>query len=162
MPAKKAKNNKKIVPKLAAKPLMEESSLGTKGKMPKTRAPALVKVISIYHYVLAVILLLTGVFLLIGGNALLEGLAIPDSVGAGLLTATLAILVLVFAVLYFFVGLGLWKAKNWARIVAIVLAAIGLLGLKLTVTGVVYFIINVAIIVCLLCVPEVKKAFSRK
>ena len=47
-------------------------------------------------------------------------------------SAVIGGVMLVFAILYFAVGYGLWKLKNWTRIITIVLsglgAAFGLLG----------------------------------
>ena len=48
-------------------------------------------------------------------------------------SAVIGGVMLVFAILYFAVGYGLWKLKNWARIITIILsglgAVLGVLGL---------------------------------
>lgn len=47
-----------------------------------------------------------------------------------------AVVMLGFAVLYVFVGIGLWKRQNWARIATIVLSVLSLLSFPLgTIVG---------------------------
>ena len=89
--------------------------------------------------------------------------------GAG---AIIGGVMLVFALLYFAVGYGLWKLKNWARIITIVLsglgAALGVLGLlgslmAFEIISLVFQLIFVAIYAWILWYmfqPHVKEAFD--
>lgn len=100
--------------------------------------PLGVQIISILAYVLAVFSLLVVVFRTAMSPEELQRL-ITSLIEDGTASTTIAsnfvvggifgtILFLVFAILMFFVGRGLWKGQKWARIVMIVLAAVGFLG----------------------------------
>jgi len=91
--------------------------------------PTGVKVISVLYYIGAVLSVLFGILFIIGAGAIgsvaeqIPGLALA---GAGLFVVV-GIIFIALAVLGFFIGKGLWKAQNWARIVAIVFAVLGVL-----------------------------------
>ena len=82
------------------------------------------------------------------------------------------VLLIVFALIPILIGYGLMKLKNWARIVSIILAALGILmalpGLFMALGHIVIFalVINLigigidALIVWYLLQPDVKKAFA--
>ncbi len=88
--------------------------------------PVLVKVISVLYYIGAVLSAIFGILMLIGAGILDLSSLIPF-LGAGLFIVG-AIIFIALAVLGFFVGRGLWNGKNWARIVAIVLAVLGVIN----------------------------------
>jgi len=100
--------------------------------------PVGVKIIAVLYYIIAVIFAIFGILLLIVaifGKTFIENIPIPgltESAGPGfsialLLIVGVGILLIAFGVLSFFVGKSLWKAKKWARIAAIILAALGVI-----------------------------------
>lgn len=92
--------------------------------------PILVKVISILYYISAGFAVLFAIFLFVGSaflGTLMPFLTIISAMGYMLVIFS-GIIVLAFAVLGFFVGRGLWRAKNWARMLVIVFAGLGVLG----------------------------------
>jgi hypothetical protein len=92
--------------------------------------PVGVTVIAILDFLGAALCILGGVLIMVGGGlaASFLGQGQGGAAGAGFAAAFGAVLGVFFiaiALLVAFVGWGLWKLKGWARIVAIVLAAIG-------------------------------------
>jgi uncharacterized membrane protein (DUF2068 family) len=91
-----------------------------------------------------------------------EGVA---AFGTGMLIF-LAIILLALAVLSFFVARGLWKAKSWARITAIILSILGVIFAIIGMVGgeigsnILGLILNGLIGAYLLFSEEVKKAFA--
>lgn len=99
--------------------------------------PTGVKIISVMYYIGAAIFLLFGILFLVGAGFL--G-AIADQIPfIGILGASLfvvgGIVLIGLGVLDFFVGKGLWDARNWARIVAIVFAGLGILMTLLSIVS---------------------------
>lgn len=100
--------------------------------------PVGVKIISVLYYISAVFGILVGLLFLVGAGMMSS---IADKIP--LLGALFAVLFVLFVlstnlfiggiilmglgILGFFVGKGLWKARPWARIVAIIIAALGIL-----------------------------------
>ena len=85
--------------------------------------PPLVTVIAILHFV-------GGAFLLLGGVGLF--LAASDAKANDRVIFTImAVAFLIFGAASIAAGAGLWKMREWGRILQIVLAAIGLLGIPL-------------------------------
>jgi hypothetical protein len=138
-------------------------------------SPTLVKVISVLYYIGAVFMLLAGIGVIILGTAYGSSLSsFLDAFGLGAFGGAFAaifivfgVIILAFAVLYFFVGRGLWGARNWARIVAIVLAILGILSaisgiiqVKMLLSNIVGLVINGLIGGYLLFSKSVKEAFS--
>ena len=138
--------------------------------------PVLVKVLAIFHYVgagLIAIVGLTSIFFL-GLFSIVLGTILPDFFselgGFALIGMILPVfLSLGFAVLYFFIGRGLWKAQNWARILVIVSAGLGvlatiiylLLGMfKPVVDSIPYSLFSIGIALYLLLNKKVKEAFE--
>src|SRR3989344_7495007 len=99
-------------------------------KQNSKKIPTGVKVISVLYYIGAVVAVIAGIALLIGAGALatlvssVPGLALIAGVGA----VAFGILAIILGVIDFFLGRGLWKLQNWARIVTIIFAVLGLLG----------------------------------
>jgi hypothetical protein len=131
-------------------------------------APAGVKVISVLYYIGAVLFVLFALLFFIGASFLggvLAGVPFLASLGAGFF-AIVGIIFLAFAVLGFFVGMGLWKLQSWARIVAIIFAIIGfVMGISDLVSGapgsgVFSIIVNGLIGWYLLFNQEAKSAFK--
>jgi uncharacterized membrane protein (DUF2068 family) len=91
--------------------------------------PTGVKVISVLYYIGAALSVILAILAFVASafiGTLLEAAGIPGmaALGAGV-AIFVGVLMLAIAVLGFFVGRGLWNARNWARIVAIILAVIG-------------------------------------
>jgi len=94
--------------------------------------PAGVTLLSILAFGSAVILGLGGLLLCLGGAMLTRmssmGLDRPRmALFAGRGGAIIGVFMLGFAALYVMMGTGLWKVQNWARIVTIVFAGLGVL-----------------------------------
>jgi hypothetical protein len=85
--------------------------------------------LAILTFIGAGFLTLAALLMFVGG-ALLSNLSSYPQFGtlAGVGGAVIGVLLLGIAALYAILGVGLWKLQNWARILAIVLAALGLLG----------------------------------
>ena len=89
--------------------------------------------------ILAILMIIGAAFLILGGIGMMLGggmmatimsqqQAQGSAAGAGVLAglgAAAGVVMLVFAVLYLLVGIGLWKLKNWARLVTVILTVIG-------------------------------------
>jgi amino acid transporter len=92
--------------------------------------PMLIKVISILYYISAGLAVLFAIFLFAGSAFLSTLMPFLNVISAWgyMLVILVGIMVLGFSVLGFFVGKGLSKAKNWARILAIAFACFGILG----------------------------------
>ena len=93
--------------------------------MNKNTAEKVVKVIAVLYWMEAVLAFIGALASLFGSSFF--GTAIPGVFATALLSI-IGIVMIFIALLDAFVGYGLWKHKNWARIIAIVLAAIGLLS----------------------------------
>lgn len=132
--------------------------------------PTGVKVISVLYYIGAVIGIVFGLLLLIGADFFMRTVSsnLPYLPLQGLLSGifiALGIILIGLSVLNFFIGRGLWKGKNWARIFVIIFSALGVIsglysivmGSYLSVLGVV---INLSIGGYLMFNAAVKYAFS--
>ncbi len=90
--------------------------------------PIGVKIISVLYYIAAVSSIILGISFLAGASIAREALTsqIPTLVlfGPGMLI--FGAVFLVVGIISFLIGRGLWKGKNWARIVAIIIAGIGI------------------------------------
>lgn len=140
--------------------------------------PAGVVVIAILYFLGAGLLLLAGIGFVVGGGAIATMMSQQSQAGGGFATlmgalgAGVGIFFLIWGAIEVLIGIGLLKLKNWARIVAIVFAAIGacfqvfgLLG-SLAHFNPVSFIFTLIIlgiqvlIIWYLLKPEVKAAFQ--
>jgi uncharacterized membrane protein (DUF2068 family) len=93
--------------------------------------PTGVTVIAVLYFIGAGICVLAGIGLMVGGGFVATMMNQQQGVPAGLLAAVgagVGVLCLVFAAVAALIGWGLLTLKNWARIVAIVFAALGALG----------------------------------
>ncbi|MBI2124625.1 hypothetical protein HYT92_02425 [Candidatus Pacearchaeota archaeon] len=89
-------------------------------------APTGVKVISVLYYIGAALELLLAIALFVGAGTIASKIPIIGAIGSGLFIVV-GVVLLGLAVLSFFVARGLWKAQKWARIVAIIFSALGVL-----------------------------------
>ena len=104
----------------------------------KPGVPGFVKFIAVLYYIGAGLIFFFGLGLTIFGiSSLGVNSNIPESLallGAfisliGPFILIIGIVLLGLAVLYFFVGRGLWKGKNWARVLVIIFSFLGILGI---------------------------------
>ena len=86
--------------------------------------PTGVKVISVLYYIGAAVELLVAILLFVGAGTIASKIPIIGAIGAGLFIV-IGVVLIGLGVLSFFIGKGLWKAQKWARIVAIIFAAVG-------------------------------------
>ncbi len=132
--------------------------------------PIGVKIISIVYQVAAAFLALVAVMLFVGSGSIVSYfdkipiLSIIGTVGAGLFIFA-GVMCLIFGILNFFIGRGLWKTKNWARVLVIIFSCIGvIIGLtslaRLSFGGIVQLVISGFIGGYLIFSKEVKKAFK--
>ncbi len=101
--------------------------------MKKSTAELWVKIIAVIGFVGAILTIIAGLALLLGGtflSALLPFLKeqLYKGIFVGTFLVVLAVIVVAVGTLYFLVSLNLWKHKNWARIVMIVLSVIGIIA----------------------------------
>ncbi len=96
-------------------------------KQVSKQVPVIVKIISILYYIGAVTSVIVGILLMVGGGMLGNYLENYGALFSGLAIVG-GILMVVFGVVGFFIGRGLWKAKQWARIVVIILSALGVIS----------------------------------
>ncbi len=107
--------------------------MAKKTTVSRNSRPVGVSIISILGYIGAVITLILGLIALIAAPtvfALLPAIAdMPwlSAIGAAV-GIILGIILIVLAVIDYLIARGLWKGKNWARIVVIVLAALSLIS----------------------------------
>ena len=87
-----------------------------------SKMPLGVKVISILYYIGAVGLILMGIGLMVGGGAAIAENPLFAAL-SGMITV-LGIILIGTGALYFFIGRGLWKGKNWSRWAVIIISAI--------------------------------------
>jgi len=136
--------------------------------MANKEVPTGVKVLSIIYYIAAALSLIAAIGLFVGAGfagGILSSLGIPllAALGSGLFVAA-GIFILIFAILDFFIGRGLWKAQGWARVLAIIFSALGalmgLMGLfSGSVSSIVGLIIHILVLWYLIFSKEVKNAF---
>lgn len=138
-----------------------------------SNVPTGVKVISVFYQICAFLLVIFGLLIAIASSAIISYLItiVPEiaTVKYGTLVAVgvvLGILMIGLGVLLFFIGRGLWKLRQWARITAIVLAALGVISVitsmirSFEITRIINLAIDLFIGLYLLLGIEVKKAFK--
>lgn len=147
-------------------------------------APTVVKVISILHYLNAGLYLLVALALMIfsgyvvnqiinvgDSNFGLNELANFQELNEGVLKTSIFVMGFIFiglAVLNFFVARDLWRLRNWARIVAVLLALISFTAQiynmisGATVMQIINLAINIFIIGYLVFFQEAKEVFKKK
>jgi hypothetical protein len=107
----------------------------TKKEERRMGRPVGVTVIAVLYFLGAVLCVLGGIGMMLGGGFMATLINQSGGQGAGAgagifaaLGAAVGIVLLVVAAIAVLVGWGLFKLKNWARIVAIVFAVLGVLG----------------------------------
>jgi hypothetical protein len=141
-------------------------------------APMGVKVISVLSYIGAALVLILAIIVVFAGGSIIAmilsnmagdagmGSAQGSSIGFGILIV-IAIVMLVIAAINFFIGRGLWKLQNWARIIVIVFSSLGFLANLLSLfsgkigSAVAGLIINGLIAGYMLFSAKVKEAFAK-
>ena len=137
--------------------------------------PTGVTVIAVLDFIAAGFCLLGGIGMLVGGGFLATMMNQQQGAGAGIFAAIGAaagVFFLVLAALAAFIGWGMLKLKGWARIITIVLSALGILGALLGLFGafahfgvgvLMFTVIRLAIngwILWYMLQPNVKAAFD--
>ena len=117
--------------------------------------PIGVKIISVLHIIFAIAIVLATIFYIYNVAVISQpldihadsGLNIPNHFDTiSLIMIISGIIFIGSAVLFFFIGRGLWKGKNWARITAIIFSVIGVVsGLGKVIDGKIGVIIGVLI-----------------
>ena len=95
--------------------------------------PTGVTIIAILAFLGAALLVAGALFSLVGGMLVSSLAASRMGLLAGVGAAVIAVFLLIAAGVDIVVGVGLWKLKNWARIITIVLTGIGLIGSVLSI-----------------------------
>ncbi|MDD5699928.1 MAG: DUF2127 domain-containing protein [Candidatus Nanoarchaeia archaeon] len=134
----------------------------------RNEVPIGVKIISILYYISAGFGVLFAIFLFAGFaflSTLMPFLSVISAMGY-ILVIVCAVIVLAISVLSFFIARGLMKLKNWARILVLVFAGLGIvMGLYSFVSGfsfsmVIQIAVQAAIGGYLLFAKEAKRAFA--
>ena len=97
--------------------------------------PTGVTILAVLAFIGAGLLVAAALFSLLGGMLVSTMGASRMGMLAGVGAAVIAIFLLIAAAVDIVVGVGLWKLKNWARIITIVLIGIGLLGSVLSIVS---------------------------
>jgi len=134
------------------------------------KIPVGVQIISVFYYICAALCVLLGLFLTLGASAivslLVESTPELESFLTGGVIVGLGVVVIGAGLLCFCIGRGLWKLKAWAKILAMILSAIGLIFIVYSMIKgfaflqVVRFAINAAILIYLIFAKEAKGAFK--
>ena len=137
--------------------------------MDKSTAELWVKIIAILGFIGAAFGVIGGLVMLFGGSAITSLIpSLDESLaaigGAAVLTVILVIsgiLTIALSVFGFIVSLNLLKHKNWARIVEIIFAALGILsGLTSLPAGIIYLLIDGGILYLLAFNKDIVKLFK--
>ena len=130
--------------------------------------PGWVKTISILYYIGSALGIIGGLLFLLGAglfDSIAEQIPLIGVLGS-IIFIIAGIVMLVFGILWFFIGRGLWKGKKWARIFAIILSILGILiGVYSMVQGSIIsnlfgVVLNFIISLYLLFSNKVKEAFG--
>ena len=94
--------------------------------------PGGLKFLSVLYYIGGALDIIFGILFLFGAGfvgSIVSQIPFFAALGGGFLalTAVLGIVFILLGVLGIFVGRGLWKLQNWARIVALIFAVLGVL-----------------------------------
>tara|TARA_Y100000310_G_scaffold278888_1_gene297680 strand:- start:1195 stop:1596 length:402 start_codon:yes stop_codon:yes gene_type:complete len=126
--------------------------------------PLGVKIISILYYVCSVLVVIGGI-IAIGLSGFADSLPYDvEYLGIKLIFG--GIFAIIMGIVSFFVAKGLWNLKNWARIVVIIFAALGILDAGTGIargfyaTGFTGVIVDIIIAAYLIFSEEAKKAFA--
>jgi hypothetical protein len=139
------------------------------------KIPTGVKAVSILFYIGAILCVIMAISMIFGANTIITSM-LASNPGMGLesipqgMMITVIIVIGILAVgagvFSFFIGRGLWKLKQWARITAIVLSIVGFLSVIISIvlhfqlTQILSFVIDGFIGGYLLFNKEAKEAFK--
>jgi hypothetical protein len=136
--------------------------------------PTGVTILSILDFIFGACALLGGILVMVGGGFMASMMNQAQSTNPGMsgasgifagLGAALGVVIIIIAVIYFLIGWGMWKVKNWARILTIIFCALSALSQlwslvhNFSIFGIVILAIDVLIIWYLLK-ANVKAAFA--
>ncbi len=127
--------------------------------------PLLVKVLAVLYYAGAVLNIGIAVFLILLAVGLSKANPLIGAVGV-VISLLLALVLIVWAIIEFFIARGLWKGRKWARITAILLSVVGFLIAAVylkpgtVILGISMIIVHAAVIAYLLLNKEAKQAFE--
>ena len=91
--------------------------------------PIRVKIIAVLYYISATLGLIFGLLFIVSAglvNSITNQIPILGLFGTGLFIIG-AIIIIVLGILSFFIGRGLWKGRNWARILVVIFSFISVL-----------------------------------
>lgn len=137
--------------------------------MNKSTAELWVKIIAILGYIGAALGVIGGIIMLFGGSFITTMVPMFDQSleaigGAAVLTVVFVIsgiIAIAFSIFGFIVSLNLWKHKNWARIVMIIFAVLGIIsGLTSLPGGLISLVIEGGILYLLAFSKDVIKLFK--
>ena len=126
--------------------------LKTQKTKTSVKRPLGASIVAVYFCIIGAIFIIGSISIFTIGLEILESLI--DNPLFGALGSAIAFVILIIGILYLIIGYGLWKLKKWARIVATILAVVGLFG------GWASLIFSLAIILLLWIHKETKTAFS--
>ncbi len=163
------KTTKKVAKKVIARPV-NKTVVHSQTEHRRRQVPIGVKIIAVLDYIGAVILAILGIFLIFASASLTEYLVETiegiETFSAGIFIV-MGIIMIAFAVLGFFVGRGLFRGEQWARIVEIIFAVLAVISSISTIvqgnasfSGIIELIIYLVIGAYLLFSKEVNKAFA--
>lgn len=120
-----------------------------------------ITLLSMLFWVLAILAIIGGIFMLGAKNAIIDIMEEEGDVSQSVIDFVDSILIVIgliafiIGILYLITGWGLWTLKPWARIIAIVLAIISLFNFPVgTIIGI--------IILWYLFKPEIKEVFQKQ
>ncbi len=124
-------------------------------KVTSKNRPTGVAILSILGYIVVAILAIAGLAIFFVGSVILE--VVPAAIAA--YAGIIGTILIIFAVVEFFIARGLWNGKDWARIITLVLASIGFLS-SLSKLDILFLVIDGLIIWYLGFNQEVKNYFK--
>ncbi len=130
----------------------------------KKERPLGVTILAILGYIGTVLLAIGGILMFTGAGFLTTSFGTLGVFSSNVFIG-MGVFFLAFAVLQFFIAKGLWDGKNWARIITIVFAAIGVLSALMSLisgsfSSIISLAIDGVIIWYLATVGEVKRFFG--
>jgi|SRR3989344_3550655 len=130
-------------------------------KINKKNVPTGVKILAVLSYIGSALTLIIGIFGSIGMFVFNN-----SKENYGQFNLAFAVAFILLSILLFFIGRGLWKGQNWARVVTVVFSILGILGAISgliqghVINGIFNIIINGIIGYYLWFNKNVKKAFA--
>jgi hypothetical protein len=93
------------------------------------KVPNGVKIISVLYIIFAIAIIFATIFYIYNMAVISKPLDIPNHFDTiSLIMIMSGIIFVGSAVFFFFIGRGLWKGKNWARMTVIVFSVLGVVG----------------------------------